>query len=170
MNLKDISPGENLPEVVNAVIEIPKGSKNKYEYDPEMGAIRLDRVLHSAVFYPADYGFIPRTLSDDGDPLDILVLITESTFPGCVMKARPVGVLNMTDDKGIDEKIIAVAVGDPKLREIEDISDLDEHTVKEIANFFEIYKQLENKMVRVDGWMGKEDAHKVIQEAVARYR
>ena len=159
-----------MPEVVNAVIEIPKGSKNKYEYDPEMGAIRLDRVLHSAVFYPADYGFIPRTLSDDGDPLDILVLITESTFPGCVMKARPVGVLNMTDDKGIDEKIIAVAVGDPKLREIEDISDLDEHTVKEIANFFEIYKQLENKMVRVDGWMGKEDAHKVIQEAVARYR
>jgi inorganic pyrophosphatase len=170
MNLKDISPGEQLPEIVTAVIEIPKGSKNKYEYDPEMGAIRLDRVLHSAVFYPADYGFIPRTLSDDGDPLDILVLITESTFPGCVMKARPVGVLNMTDDKGVDEKIIAVAVGDPKLREIEDISDLDEHTVKEIANFFEIYKQLENKMVRVDGWMGKEDAHKVIQEAVARYR
>ncbi len=159
-----------MPEIVTAVIEIPKGSKNKYEYDPEMGAIRLDRVLHSAVFYPADYGFIPRTLSDDGDPLDILVLITESTFPGCVMKARPVGVLNMTDDKGVDEKIIAVAVGDPKLREIEDISDLDEHTVKEIANFFEIYKQLENKMVRVDGWMGKEDAHKVIQEAVARYR
>lgn len=158
-----------MPEVVTAVIEIPKGSKNKYEYDPEMGAIRLDRVLHSAVFYPADYGFIPKTLSDDGDPLDILVLITESTFPGCVMKARPVGVLNMTDDKGTDEKIIAVAIGDPKLREIEDISDLDEHTVKEIANFFEIYKQLENKMVRVDGWMGKEDAHRVINEAVERY-
>src|SRR5579872_3139231 len=125
---------------IEVVIEIPQGSRNKYEYDHEQHVIRLDRVLYSSVHYPADYGFMPGTLSKDGDPLDVLVLVFDPTFPGCRVPVRPVGVLHMVDDKGEDEKILAVPTVDPRFGYVHDIADLDEHWLKEIENFFATYK------------------------------
>lgn len=162
MSFEDIPIGEKSPEIVDVVIEIPKGSHNKYEYDEKLNIIRLDRVLHSSVFYPTDYGFIPQTRSDDGDHLDVLLIISDSVFPGCVVSARPVGVLYMEDQKEKDEKIIAVADKDPLLTHIKDIEDVDDFFKKEIHNFFEVYKQLESKKVEVHNWRGKESAHNVI--------
>lgn len=152
MNLKDLDIGKNFPEEINAIVEIPKGSKNKYEYDPELEMMILDRVLHSSVHYPAAYGFIPQTLWDDGDPLDVLILITEPTFPGCLITIRPVGVLQMEDDKGGDDKLLAVASHDPHLNQIQKMSDIPSHTLKEIEHFFMTYKDLENKEVITRGW------------------
>jgi inorganic pyrophosphatase len=153
---------------IEAVIEIPQGSRNKYEYDHKAHVIRLDRVLHSAVHYPADYGFVVDTLSKDGDPLDVLVLVMDPTFPGCHVSARPIGVLRMIDDKGEDEKILAVPVGDPRFEGIEDLPDLPHHWLKEIENFFATYKLLEEKDTELLGWDGAASAHKVIQEARER--
>lgn len=158
--------GPEAPEIVNAVVEIPKGSRNKYEYDFEAGVMKLDRVLASSTVYPADYGFVPETLSDDGDTLDVLILITEPTFPGCVVRMRPVGMLHMVDDKGGDDKIVGVADDDPRMANVRDISDLDEHTKNEIAHFFEVYKQLENKEVKTNGWSGKTVALEKIKTAM----
>ena len=169
MSYEDIPIGEKSPEIVNVVIEIPKGSHNKYEFDENLNVIRLDRVLHSSVFYPTDYGFIPQTRSDDGDHLDVLLIISDSVFPGCVVCARPVGVLYMEDQKEKDEKIIAVACGDPLLSHIHDIEDVDDFFKKEVHNFFEVYKQLENKKVEVHNWRGKESAHNIIITAGKRY-
>ena len=169
MAYSTIPLGDKAPEVINTVIEIPRGSHHKYEYDEHLDEIKLDRVLHSSVFYPTEYGFIPHTRSEDGDHLDALVIISDPTFSGCVLSVRPIGVLDMEDNAGQDWKIIAVAEKDPRLTEIKSIDDLDEHRKKEIHNFFEVYKQLENKWVNVKGWLGKDDAYRLIQEAKLKF-
>ncbi len=164
MSLSNIKIGKNFPELINVVIEIPRGSNNKYEYDEESGVIMLDRVLHSPFFYPTDYGFIPETRSEDGDHLDVLVLIKEPTFPGCVVKVRPVGVLDLEDEKGRDWKIIAVADTDPYYKQITDLDGINIHLKEEIKHFFETYKHLEKgKTTKVRGWMPKEKAFEVIK-------
>ena len=157
-------------EVVTVLVEIPKGSRNKYEFDHDRGYIRYDRTLYSAMHYPSDYGFIFDTLGGDGDPLDALVLVWEPTFPGCVIEAHPIAVFKMTDDKGEDEKILCVPVDDPHYNDIEDLEDFPQHLLKEIAHFFATYKDLEQKIVTVDGWGDRVEAWKVIEEARARYR
>lgn len=170
MSYKNIGCGKKCPEIVNAVIEIPKGSHNKYEYDEELDEIKLDRVLYSAVFYPTDYGFIPQTRSEDGDHLDIMVVISETLFPGCFIEARPIGVLVMEDEEGEDSKIIAVAKNDPRMKDVNSLDDLDQHYKIEIKNFFEVYKNLEKKPVKVQRWLGKEEARKVINKATEKYQ
>src|SRR5436305_5945486 len=155
---------------IDVIIEIPQGSRNKYEYDHDKHAIRLDRVLHSSVHYPTDYGFIPDTLSKDGDPLDVLVVVLNPTFPGCHVPARPIGVLRMHDEKGEDEKILAVPVGDPRFDGIEDLGGLSEHWLKEIENFFATYKLLEEKDTDLLGWDDVDEARTVIEDAHRRYR
>lgn len=163
LDYKNLPIGENAPAVINAVVEIPKGSTNKYEYDPRLGVFRLDRVVHSAVYYPADYGFIPSTLAEDGDPLDLLIFLSGPTFPGCLLEARPVGKLDMVDDKGIDEKILAVAVHDPRYHRIDDVQNVEPHVLKEIEQFFSVYKTLEGKLSLTFGWSGKSEALKRIE-------
>ena len=169
MSFSKVSPGPKCPQVVNVVVEIPKGSHNKYEYDEAVDEIRLDRILYSAVFYPTDYGFIPQTRSLDGDHLDVMVVISESLFPGCIVPVRPIGVLNMEDEEGRDDKIIGVADNDPRLKEVKTINNLDDHYKKEIHNFFEVYKNLEKKPVKVHRWLGKEEAFKIILKARERF-
>lgn len=147
------------------LIEIPRGSRNKYEIDEATGAFRLDRVLYSSVHYPTDYGFIPDTLAPDGDHLDVLVLVEEPTFPGCRMAARPVGVLKMLDEKGEDHKIIAVPVADPRFEGVNDLAEVHPHWLREIENFFEVYKTLEpDKLVEIAGWGDVAEAWKSIRE------
>jgi len=158
-----------MAEIVDVIIEIPQGSRNKYEYDHHEHVIRLDRVLFSSVHYPTDYGFIPETLSEDGDPLDVLVVVNEPTFPGCHLPARPVGMLRMRDEKGEDEKILAVPDGDPRFDGIHDLDDLAPHWLKEIENFFATYKELEEKDTEVLGWDHLSAAHALIEDARARY-
>jgi inorganic pyrophosphatase len=155
---------------IRVVVEIPRGSRNKYELDEESGGIRLDRVLYSSVHYPTDYGFIPETLAEDGDHLDVLVVVEEPTFPGCHVEARPLGVLRMRDEKGPDEKIIAVPVADPRFDGVRDLSDLAEHWLREIENFFATYKTLESKETEVTGWDGHNEAWRCINAARDRYR
>lgn len=150
--------------MVEAIVEIPRGSRNKYEVDHRTGAIRLDRVLFSSVHYPTDYGFIPGTMAADGDPIDVLVIVEEPTFPGCRVEIRLIGVLLMRDEKGIDEKILAVPVGDPRFDEIQDIRDLQKHWLAEIENFFNTYKVLESKYSYVEGWRGAEEAQAVLEK------
>jgi len=153
-----------------ALIEIPRGSRNKYEYDERLGRFRLDRVLYSPLHYPSDYGLILDTLSSDGDPLNVLVIVYEPTFTGCVVPIRPIGVLLMRDEKGIDEKVVAGPLGDPRLREVRRLEDLPAHLLREIEHFFTIYKDLEEKEVEVYGWADVEAAWKLIEEAQQRYR
>jgi len=153
---------------VEAVIEIPAGARNKYEYDPEHGVFRLDRVLYSSVHYPTDYGFVPGTLAEDGDHLDILVIVEEPTFPGCHVLARPIGVLNMVDVNGEDQKILAVAIGDPRYAEVMDIDDLSPHWLSEIENFFGTYKTLEDVPTDVQGWDHAARAVQVLEECKRR--
>ena len=152
------------------VIEIPNGSKNKYELDKETGLLRLDRVLYSAVHYPADYGFIPRTYCDDGDPLDALVLGQEPVYPLTIVEARAIGVMRMRDDKGIDDKILAVSVRDPAFSDYTDKSQLPSHLVREVRRFFQDYKVLENKEVIVEDLLGPAEAIGIINEALELYR
>jgi inorganic pyrophosphatase len=152
MSLLEVELGPNPPEIVNVVVEIPKGSTNKYEVDARTGVLRLDRVLYSPLFYPFDYGYIPQTLYVDGDPLDALVVMSHPTFPGCVVEARPIAVLAMRDEKGADEKVLCVAYRDPRFNSWSSLRDLNEHTQKEIIHFFEVYKALEEKSVEVLGW------------------
>ena len=149
---------------IDAIVEIPKGSRNKYEMDHKTGQLYLDRVLFSSVHYPTDYGFIPNTKSADGDPLDVLIILEEPTFPGCRIKIKPVGVLLMHDEKGTDEKILAVPVADPKFSDIDDIKDLQPHWLAEISNFFETYKVLEGKETRIEGWKGAATARKLLKK------
>jgi inorganic pyrophosphatase len=156
--------GAHAPETVNVVVEIPKGSTNKYEIDHETGVVKLDRVLFSPLFYPCDYGFIPETLYSDGDPLDALVILTHPTFPGCIVEAKPVGALGMRDEKGVDDKIICVATKDPRYSDIDDLDDLSEHLRREIVHFFAVYKELEEKSVEVLGWKTKAKAHQIIMD------
>ncbi|MFY0712532.1 inorganic diphosphatase [Seonamhaeicola sp. NFXS20] len=153
----------------DVLIEIPKGSRNKYEYDFTLNKIRFDRTLFSSMMYPGDYGFIPETLALDHDPLDVLVLSTEPSYPMVVMEVRPVGVFHMTDEKGPDEKIICVPVSDPVWSQRSDIADLNPHRLKEIEHFFQVYKDLEKKKVDVGGWGNAAEAIKIYKECVDRY-
>jgi len=162
----DISPGENTPREFFAVIEIPKGSKNKYELEKQSGLLKVDRVLYSAVHYPANYGFIPRTFCDDQDPLDVLVLGQESVHPLTIIYARAIGVMQMIDQKEEDDKVIAVHVNDPEYMHFKDISELPEHKLNELQRFFEDYKALENKEVRVERFMGRFDSYKIVQNCL----
>jgi len=152
------------------VIEVPAGSKNKYELDKETGFLRLDRVLYGAVHYPADYGFIPRTFCDDGDPLDALVLAQEPVQPLTIVEARAIGLMRMRDEKGIDDKIIAVSIRDPAFSDYMNHDELPDHMLREIRRFFQDYKQLENKQVIVDDFMGPPDAIRIIRESLDLYR
>jgi inorganic pyrophosphatase len=158
------------PLVVDALIEIPKGSRNKYEYDDASGRLRLDRVLYSPLHYPADYGFIPETLAEDEDHLDVLIVTHEPSFPGCIVPVRPVGVLDMHDEKGRDEKILAVPVGDPRFSEVTDLAHLAPHFLKEIEHFFQVYKTLEKKPTEIIGWAGSEVARRTVTDAQQRFR
>jgi inorganic pyrophosphatase len=159
----------NEDRLVDVIVEIPRGSRNKYEYDHERNIIRLDRRLFSATFYPADYGFVPETLAEDGDPLDALVLIDEPTFPGCLVEVRPVGVFWMSDEKGPDAKIISVACGDPMWDNVTDLEGLPPHLTFEIAHFFEVYKDLEpGKLTKVGGFEGVEAAWGEIDRSFQR--
>ena len=164
--LDDASVGVSFP----VVIEIPKGSKNKYELDKETGLLRLDRVLHSAVYYPADYGFSPRTFCDDGDPLDALVLSQEPVYPLTIVEARAIGVMRMRDEKGIDDKIVAVSVRDPAFVDYHDKSELPAHLLREVRRFFQDYKALENKEVVVEDMLGPAEAITIIRDALELYR
>lgn len=153
----------------DVLIEIPKGSRNKYEYDFDLKKIRFDRMLFSSMMYPGDYGFIPETLALDGDPLDVLVMGTEPTFPMCVMEVKPIGVFHMADEKGPDEKLICVPVTDPIWNTYENITDLNPHRKKEITHFFQVYKDLEKKKVDVGGWGDANEAREIYRKCVERY-
>jgi inorganic pyrophosphatase len=149
-------------------VEIPKGSRNKYEYDLEAGVIKLDRFLFSSMVYPTDYGFIPDTLALDGDPLDAMVCVSEATFPGCVIPVKPIALFKMEDDKGIDDKILCVPLDDPAWNTLDTLDDLSVQLRDEIEHFFSVYKDLEQKKVRVDGWYSREDAMTEIEAARER--
>lgn len=166
----DVEIGNNAPEVINAIIEIPRFSKTKFELDKKTGLLKVDRVLYSSVHYPANYGFIPQSYSDDKDPLDILVLGQADVYPLSIMKARPIGYMRMIDQGDIDDKIISVHADDPEMAEIHSIKDLAPHTLKEIQNFFEIYKGLENKKVSVEGFKDRDEALGIVKKAVSDYQ
>lgn len=166
----DVEVGEKAPEVINAIIEIPRFSKTKFELDKKTGLLKVDRVLYSSVHYPANYGFIPQSYSDDKDPLDILVLGQAEVYPLSIMKARPIGFMRMIDQGDIDDKIISVHADDPEMAEVQSIDDLASHTLKEIQNFFEIYKGLENKKVSVEGFKGKSEAFVILKKALSDYQ
>jgi inorganic pyrophosphatase len=150
-------------------VEIPKGSRNKYEYDEEVGAIMLDRFLFSSMVYPTDYGFIPDTLGEDGDALDAMVCVSEPTFPGCVIPVKPIALFRMKDDKGVDDKVLCVPLSDPGWNELENLDNLPHQLQDEITHFFSVYKDLEQKKVEVDGWHSREEAWKEIERARKRY-
>lgn len=169
MNLwHDIEPGSQ--EEINVIIEINKGSKNKYEVDKKTGLIALDRVSHTAQDFPFDYGFVPRSLWHDGDPLDVIVLTTYPLMPGILVRVRPVAIMNMIDSGEGDDKIIAVPVDDPRFTNIQDLSDINPHTVKEIEHFYSTYKKLQNKVVEVSGFKGKTDAENAFLEGLKLYQ
>jgi len=153
----------------DVLIEIPKGSRNKYEYDFALNKIRFDRTLFSSMMYPGDYGFVPDTLALDKDPLDVLVLGTEPTYPMVVMEVKPIGVFHMTDEKGPDEKIICVPVNDPVWNNKQDITDINPHRKKEIEHFFAVYKDLEEKKVDTGGWGNVNEAIEIYEQCVQRY-
>lgn len=165
--LHDIAPGTK--EKMNVIIEIPKDSMNKYEIDKETGLIALDRVLHTAQKYPFDYGFVPQTLWDDGDALDVIVLTTQPLVPGILVHARPIAVLPMVDGGEKDEKILAVPANDPRFADIHDLADVNKHTLKEISHFFMTYKQLQNKEVSLGEWEGKAAAQAAFDRACEMY-
>ncbi|MBK8585422.1 MAG: inorganic diphosphatase [Bacteroidetes bacterium] len=166
----NVSFGDQAPDIVTALIEIPKGSKAKYEVDKVSGLLKLDRVLFSSVFYPANYGFIPQTLGDDHDPLDILVLSQIEIVPLCLVKSRVIGVMRMIDNDEGDDKIIAVAENDMSVNHIKDISELPAHFIQELQNFFENYTKLEKKKVRIDGFQSIEKAKEIIVRAIDFYK
>ena len=155
--------------VAKVMIEVPKGSRNKYEYDKVNKCIRYDRMLHSPVHYPTDYGFFLDTLAQDGDPLDALVLVWEPTFPGCIVDARPVGVFKMRDEKGLDEKILCIPVHDPLWMHLNSLYDVPPHLLREIEHFFDIYKELEEKKTVVEGWANREEAITIMKAARQRH-
>ncbi|MBU2103749.1 inorganic diphosphatase [Patescibacteria group bacterium] len=165
--LHDIAPGTK--DEMNVIIEIPNGSRNKYEIDKETGMIALDRVLHTAQVYPFDYGFVPQTLWDDGDALDVVLLTTQPLLPGILVRARPVGILPMIDGGEKDEKVLAVPANDPRFADIKDLSDVNKHTLKEIKHFFETYKKIQNKEVSLGEWQDKSAAEAAFTRACELY-
>ena len=169
-NLYNYPIGAKSPEEFNVIIEVPTGSNNKYEYNAKQDIFELDRVLFSSVHYPGCYGFIPQTLGGDGDPLDVVVLTGEPMITGSALSVRPVGFLQMTDDKGQDEKILAVPVNDPRFNERRKLSDVRQHVLLEIEHFFRIYKELEKKFVDIDKWYDVEDTKKLILEAHSNFK
>lgn len=169
MNYLELPIGKSLPDVVSVVIEIPLDGTNKYEYDKLLHVFRLDRNLHSPVHYPGDYGFIPQTLAEDGDPLDILILGDSGTFPGCMYNARPIGVFEMLDQGVPDEKIVAYATGNPRFQDVQSYKQVQPHVLREIEHFFSVYKDLEGKRTKALGWKDREAAHEVIGSSHRRY-
>lgn len=168
---EDLETGPNPPEEIYAVIECLKGDRNKYEYDKDIPGVVLDRVLHSNVHYPSDYGFIPRSWYDDDDPLDVLVLVEDSTFPGCVIEVRPVALMKMDDDGEQDDKVIAVPIEDPRFDHIDDLDGIPQHRRDEIDEFFETYKNLEvGKRTETLGWADRTAAIEAIEHSQALYR
>ena len=166
----NLNAGPNVPEVVYAVIETPKGSRNKYEYSKKAGVIKLDRVLYSPLHYPGDYGFIPRSYFEDGDPMDILVMMNEATFPGCVVEARVLAMLKMIDNGEKDYKVLAVPATDPNFSHIQTSQDLPKHFMNEVMHFFMTYKHLEGATVENEGWVGTAETRDEIQQALALYQ
>jgi inorganic pyrophosphatase len=155
---------------LTCVVEIPKGSRNKYEYDPELGGIKLDRFISASVVYPTDYGYVPETLAPDGDPLDVLVCVSEPTFPGCIIHTKVVGLLKMSDEKGDDDHVLCVPYTDPGWNELEDVEDLPTQLRAEITHFFTVYKDLDHdRHSEVRGWGGREAALEAIEQARRRY-
>lgn len=157
--------GHQAPQIVNAIVEIAKETHNKYEYDEELDIIKLDRVLHSPMHYPVDYGFIPETRSKDGDHLDVMIITNSPVFTGCLIEVRPVGVLIMSDENGDDEKILAVPLKNPNYDHIKTLKDVEPHFLKELVHFFTEYKRLEEKDVSVKGWLNRTEAYKIIKES-----
>lgn len=155
--------------IFDVIVEIPKGSRNKYEVDHHTGTVRLDRVLYSSIHYPTEYGFIDHTLGSDGDPLDAMIVLSEPTFPGCVVETKCIGIFLMADEKGEDEKLICVATGDPYYKDINTLEELPNHLLKEIENFFATYKILEKKNVEVKGFADVNKALQILDEAKKRY-
>ncbi len=167
--LYDMDPGPECPEVVRMIVEIPKNSANKYEYDGELHVFRLDRALYSPMHYPGDYGFIPGTLAEDSDPLDVLVLVQEPSFPGCLIEVRPVGILNMVDQSERDQKVIAVPKDDPRYNQVHTMDQIFPHVRRELEHFFSIYKELEGRVTRMEGWGGPHEARKAIMDSRRAY-
>lgn len=165
MNLYNIDPGTDNPEVFRMIVEIPKNCANKYEYDSKLEVFRLDRPLYSPLHYPGDYGFMPGTLADDGDPLDCLTLMSEPSFTGCMIEVRPLGVLDLVDGAEKDQKILAVPKSSPRYESIHTVDQVWPHLRREIEHFFTIYKELEGKQTRIDGWRGQADAFRLIAES-----
>ena len=170
MNLwHELPPGPDAPDIIYVIVEIPKGSRNKYEYHKAAGIIKLDRVLYSSLHYPGDYGLIPRTYYEDGDPLDVLVMINEPTFPGCIIEARPIGVFEMVDRGLPDDKVLAVPATDPLFDGYADIADIPPHFLREVAHFFEVYKDLESVHTKAIGWRAVDVAKEKIRHAINLY-
>jgi len=153
----------------DVLIEIPKGSRNKYEYDKDLRMVRYDRMIFSSMHYPSDYGFIPETLALDGDPLDVLVLVSEPTFPGCIIKVRPIGLFKMADEKGPDAKVLCVPVSDPIWNKLHKLEEVNPHLKAEIEHFFMVYKDLEKKKVAVEGWEDEKKARETVMACRQRY-
>jgi inorganic pyrophosphatase len=170
INYLELPIGDRAPEVFRAVIEIPKDGTNKFEYDKQLHVFKLDRNLHSPVHYPGDYGFIPSTLSDDGDPLDVLVLVPSPSFPGCVQEVRPIGLLEMLDQGVLDEKVLAVGKNNPRYTNVWNYTDIYPHMLKEITHFFSIYKDLEGKRVEIKGWHDAAYARDQVVKAVKQFQ
>jgi len=166
----DVTIGDNFPDIVNGIIEIPKGNRAKYELDKESGLLKLDRVLYSSIFYPANYGFIPKTYCDDNDPLDILVLSQVTIVPMCIVSAKVIGVMRMLDGGEHDDKIIAVAENDMSVNHFNDISELPPHFIKELRSFFEDYKKLEHKTVEVTEFQDSEIAKEIVKQSIEDYK
>jgi inorganic pyrophosphatase len=163
-------PAQPKPGLINVLIEIPARSKNKYEFDKDMNAFALDRVLFSSVQYPYDYGFVPNTLADDGDPLDGMVLMDQPTFPGCVIAARPIGMLEMIDGGDRDEKILCVPDADPRYRNVTSLKDVASHRLDEIAEFFKTYKNLEKKVTQILGWQDVDQVKPLVEKCIQAYK
>lgn len=171
MNLwHEISAGKDVPNIINVIVEIPKGSKNKYEIDKETGLIKLDRAMKTSQDYPFDYGFVPQSLWDDGDALDVVLLTTYPLAPGILVEARPVGIMTMIDCGDSDDKVIAVPKNDPRFDEILNLSDVNKHTLKEMQHFFETYKTIDGKKVIVKGFKNKQSALVAIKKGLKMYR
>ncbi len=166
----DIEPGERPPHIINVIVEIPKGSQNKYEYDKKRNIFKLDRVLFSPFHYPGDYGIMPQTLAEDGDALDALVLVTNPTHPGILIECRPIAMLRLMDVGKQDDKLLCVPKHDPRFGEARDMEDIPHQNLREIAHFFQVYKELEGKKVELVGWKGAEEAKRSIEKSIKLYK
>lgn len=168
-DLWKVDPGPACPEVVRMIVEIGKNSSNKYEYDPELGVFRLDRVLHSPIHFPGDYGFIPGTIAEDGEPIDVLSIVEQPTFPSCMLEIRPIGILDLIEESETDHKVLAVPRRSPRFDSVHTIADIGPHVLDEIQHFFTIYKELEGKRPQMHGWRSREDALNAIRASRAKF-